>query len=236
MKSYDKRKKNFKDYFDSIYSRSDILTPEEYANTCDTYHSYYDNFLPGELHAPILDIGCGAGHFLCYLKKRGYTKLTGIDLSSDSIELCKKNITPTVQLADAFEYLVKKRSIYSVISANDVLEHIPKERVIKFLELIYRALKPGGILLLRIPNMSNPFSIQMRYRDFTHECGFTEKSIYQVLYTAGFRDIQINASWTDKKSIKSHIRKIVLRKLFWFLGGCNAPEILSCLLIVIAKK
>jgi len=84
--------------------------------------------------------------------------------------------------------------------------------------------------------MSNPFSIQMRYRDFTHECGFTEKSIYQVLYIAGFRDIMINTSWTDKESIKSHIRKIVFRKLFWFLGGCNAPEILSSLLIVIAKK
>ena len=236
MKAYDKREKNFKDYFDSIYGRSSILNPEEYENTSNTYHSYYGNFLPGELHAPILDIGCGAGQFLYYLKKRGYTNFTGIDLSSDSIEYCKKNIASDVSFADAFEYLPKKTGTYSVISANDVLEHIPKGRVIKFLELIYRALKPGGILLLRIPNMSNPFSIQMRYRDFTHECGFTEKSIYQVLYMAGFRDIQINASWTDKKSIKSHIRKIVLRKLFWFLGGCDAPEILSCLLIVIAKK
>ncbi len=236
MKACGRRGKYFKDYFDSIYSRSDILIPKEYANTCNTYHSYYGNFLPGELHAPILDIGCGAGHFLYYLKKRGYTNFTGIDLSSDSIEYCKKNIASDVFFADAFEYLPKKTSAYSVISANDVLEHIPKERVIKFLKLIYRALKPGGVLLLRMPNMSNPFSVQMRYRDFTHECGFTEKSIYQVLYTAGFRDIQINASWTDKKTIKAYIRKIALRKLFWFLGGCNAPEILSCLLIVIAKK
>jgi 2-polyprenyl-3-methyl-5-hydroxy-6-metoxy-1,4-benzoquinol methylase len=236
MKAYDKRKKYFKDYFDSIYSRSNILNPEEYENTSNIYHVYYSNFLPRDINAPILDIGCGAGHFLYYLKKRGYTNFAGIDLSSENIEYCKKNITPTVQLADAFKYLVKKKSMYSIISANDVLEHIPKERVIKLLELIYGALKPGGILFLRIPNMSNPFSIQMRYRDFTHECGFTEKSIYQVLYIAGFRDILINASWTDKKSIKSHIRKLLFRKLFWFLGGCNAPEILSSLLIVIAKK
>jgi 2-polyprenyl-3-methyl-5-hydroxy-6-metoxy-1,4-benzoquinol methylase len=236
IRAYDRTGKNFTDYVDSIYGRSNILSPEEYESTSNIYHVYYGNFLPGDLHVPILDIGCGAGHFLYYLKKKGYRNFTGIDLSPDNIELCKRNVTPTVQLADAFEYLLKKKSIYSVISANDVLEHIPKERVIELLELIYRTLKPGGILLLRIPNMSNPFSIQMRYRDFTHECGFTEKSIYQVLYIAGFRDIMINTSWTDKESIKSHIRKIVFRKLFWFLGGCNAPEILSSLLIVIAKK
>ena len=236
MKAYGRGEQDFKDYFDSIYGRSNILSPEEYEKTSHLYHFYYGNFLPKDINAPILDIGCGAGHFLFYLKKIGYKNFTGIDLSPDNIEHCKVNIAPNVQLADAFAYLVKKKSMYCVISANDVIEHIPKERVIKLLRLMYRALRPGGILLLRIPNMSNPFSIQMRYRDFTHECGFTEKSIYQVLHLAGFRDIQINASWTDKKAIKSYIRKIVLRKLFWFLGGCNAPEILSCLLIVIAKK
>ena len=119
---------------------------------------------------------------------------------------------------------------------NALLEHIPKERVIPFLTLIHHALRSGGVLLLTIPNMSNPFSIQMRYRDFTHECGFTEKSIYQVLYIAGFRDILINPSWLERKSIKAKIREIILKKLFWFLGGCNAPDILSSLLIVIATK
>src|SRR4030042_2189784 len=236
MKAYDRRKKYFKDYFYSIYARSNILSPEEYEKTSNIYHRYYGDSLPKDKAAPILDLGCGTGHFLYYLKKMGYTSFTGIDLSSDNIEYCKNNITPNVELADAFEYLVKKKGIYSTISANALLEHIPKEKVIVFLKLIYSALRSGGVLLLTIPNMSNPFSIQMRYRDFTNECGFTEKSIYQVLYIAGFRDILINPSWIEKKSIKSRIRKIVLRKLFWFLGGCNAPDILSSLLIVIAKK
>lgn len=236
MKASGRGEQDFKDYFDSIYGKSNILSPEEYENTSHVYLSHYGNFLLKDINAPILDIGYGAGHFLYYLKKKGYRNFIGMDLSPDNIKHCKDNIAPNVQLADAFEYLVKKKSMHCVISANDVLEHIPKEGVIKLLKLIYRALRPGGIFLLRIPNMSNPFPIQMRYKDFTYEFGFTEESIYQVLHLAGFHDIQIDASWTDKKSIKSYIRKMVLRKLFWFLGECNAPEILSCLLIVIAKK
>lgn len=236
MQAQDKRKKYFKDYFDAIYRRSNILSPDEYETTANIYHQYYGHFLPEDKIASILDLGCGTGHFLYYLKKSGYTNFTGIDLSSDNVAYCKKNITPDVELADAFEYLVKKKDMYSTISANALLEHIPKERVIPFLTLIHHALRSGGVLLLTIPNMSNPFSIQMRYRDFTHECGFTEKSIYQVLYIAGFRDILINPSWLERKSIKAKIREIILKKLFWFLGGCNAPDILSSLLIVIATK
>jgi O-antigen chain-terminating methyltransferase len=192
--------------------------------------------LPDDKNALILDIGCGTGHFLNYLKLSGYRNFSGIDLSSDNIEFCKTNITPNVELADGFEYLDKKKAVFSVISTNHLLEHIPKEKVIPFLRLIYNALKSNGILLIIIPNMSNIFSMQMRYRDFTHECGFTEKSIFQVLYIAGFRDILISSSWSGKRSIKTYIRKIVLRKLFWFFGGYNAPNILSTLLVVMAKK
>lgn len=227
---------DFQDFFSSIYSRSNLLTPEEYENTFKSYHAYFGNFLPNDKNAPILDVGCGTGHFLYYLKKRGYNNFLGIDLSPDNINFCKKNISPHVELTDAFDYLLGKNLFYRVIIANALLEHIPKERVISFLKLIHNSLRDDGLLLMTTPNMSNPFALQLRYRDFTHECGFTEKSIYQVLYVAGFRDIMINPSWTEKKSIKSYIRKIVMRKLFWFLGGCNAPDILSSLLIVIAKK
>ena len=236
-------KKLFSRYSNSIYAKSNLLTKEEYENNADDYEFHYGNFLPTDKSTPILDIGCGAGHFLYYLKKKGYTNFVGIDVSEDQIELCKKNITPKVELADIFEYLQDKINDYSTISANDVIEHIQKEKVIAFLELIHRALKPEGILLLKLPNMSNPFALDSRYRDFTHECGFTEKSILQVLYVTGFRDIRIYpAMHTGKSSIKSYISRtlinlshMILKKIFWY-QGFTAPEILSSRLIVIARK
>ena len=136
----------------------------------------------------------------------------------------------------------KKKDIYSIISANDVLEHISPKKVITFLELIYSALTREAALLLMLPNMSNPFALNNRYRDFTHKCGFTEKSIYQVLYTAGFREIIIKPPQASLKSIKNIISRSVtfilyflLKKLFWY-QGFEAPKILSSRLVVIAKK
>jgi len=236
------RKKLFEEYFDSIFARSNLFSVEEYENSAMDFDSHYGNFLPVDRDAPIIDIGCGAGHFLYYLKKKGYSNFLGIDISAGQVEFCRNNISPNVELADAFEFLTNKINVYGVISANDVLEHIPKEKVIPFLKLIYQALMTRGILFLRLPNMSNPFALDSRYRDFTHECGFTEKSIYQVLYVAGFRDIHIYPSQIRRKSVKSYLSWMlislvhaVLKKLFWH-QGFTAPEILSGRLIVIAKK
>lgn len=236
------RKQLFEGYFDSIYTGSNSFTDEEYENSALDFDFHYGSFLPEEKDAPVLDIGCGTGHFLYYLKKRGCSNFLGIDISESQVEFCRKRITPSVETADAFEFLAGKSNAYSVISSNDVIEHISKERVIPFLKLIYQALKPDGILLLKLPNMSNPFSIDSRYRDFTHECGFTEESIYQVLYMAGFRNISINPSQEPGKSLISVLRRkltsmlhAVLRKLFWH-QGITAPKILSCRLIVSAKK
>jgi cyclopropane fatty-acyl-phospholipid synthase-like methyltransferase len=236
------REKLFNEYFDSVYVQSNTFTLQEYQDNAIDFDNDYGPSLPPNKDANILDIGCGTGHFLFYLKTKGYTNFVGIDLSSGQIEFCKNNVTPNVALADAFDFLTDKINYYDTISANDVLEHIPKEKVTTFLEMTYRSLKPGGNLLLKIPNMSNPFAHDARYRDFTHECGFTEKSIYQVLYMAGFRNISIRAPRTQIRSFRDAFSKIIvllfhifLRKLFWY-QGFTAPDILSNRLIVIVKK
>lgn len=240
----DSRKSPFEEYFESIYAKHNLLTPKEYENTARIYGLNYGDHLPVNKDVQILDIGCGTGHFLYYLRKMGYTNYFGIDLSPGQIEFCKNNITPNVELADAFEYLPNQIGVYDVISANDILEHIQKEKVITLLEVIYRSLKPGGLLLLKIPNMSSPFALDLRYQDFTHELGFTEKSIYQVLYVAGFREISIYPYIfrNYERSIRAYIHRVlgrlvdaIFKKIFWY-QGFPVPEILNSPLVVIAKK
>jgi len=238
----DNRKTFFVQYFDSIYALSNKLTSGDYDNVAGSFDIDYGIFMPTNMNAEIIDIGCGTGHFLYYLKKKGYNNFIGIDLSLDHIEFCKSNITLNVELADAFDFLHDKINQYDVISANDVIEHIPKGETLSFLGLIYQSLKPNGILLLKLPNMSNPFALESRYRDFTHESGFTEKSIYQVLFVAGFRNISIHEPGIYPKSIKSNLIKALIsifhffmKKLFWYQGFA-APRMLSSRLVVIAKK
>jgi len=151
------------------------LTNDEYENACEEYERLYGELLFYKKNQKFLDIGCGTGHFLYFLMAKGYTNYFGIDISQSQIKFYKKYIIPCCKTADAFEYLKNQKNIYSIISSHDVIEHISPKDVILFLELIYSALRLEAALLLKLPNMSNPFALNNRYRDFTHKCGFAEK-------------------------------------------------------------
>jgi cyclopropane fatty-acyl-phospholipid synthase-like methyltransferase len=232
----------YEKYLNSIYARSNSLTNNEYENASEEYDKLYGKYLSHNRKQKILDIGCGTGHFLYYLKKKGLKDYIGIDISEQQIKFCKSKITKKVEKADIFDYLKKNEKKYNFILANDFLEHIKHDKVYEFLNLVYQSLKNGGIFTLRVPNMSNPFSIDSRYRDFTHLTGFTEKSLYQILYIIGFRDIRVESSKIRIKSIKSLIRKLIVLclhkiiKFFYYIQDFAVPNTLGKNLIVICKK
>ena len=233
----------FDEYFDSSFKHGNILTSEQYEKTAGDFDALYEAIVPQDRKASFLDIGCGAGHFLYYLAKKGYSNFLGIDLSIQQIDYCKKNISENVQHADAFEFLKNKVDFYDVITAHDVLEHIPKHSSIQFVQLVYSALKSKGISILRMPNMSNPFSLNSRYNDFTHEIGFTEKSLYQLLWLGGFRNIEILPSKTiTVRSFHNRVRKILVKalhgfiKFSYYIQDFTVPENLDKNLTVVARK
>lgn len=47
--------------------------------------------LPNEKDTRILDLGCGMGHFLYFLKANGYNNYLGIDFCDENIKFCRDN-------------------------------------------------------------------------------------------------------------------------------------------------
>ena len=235
QKFYDK-------YFESIYAASNRLTERQYKEASKEYEVLYQKVLPDDKSANILDIGCGTGQFLYYLIGKGYQNIFGIDVSPQQIEYCEKNISCKVKLIDAFEFLKGADRVYNVIATHDVLEHVTKENMLNLITLIYRALKDEGVFIVRVPNMSNPFSLDSRYRDFTHETGFTDKSLYQVLWNAGFRDIQISSSRIIVRSFRNRVRfllVVLLQKVvrfLYYIQDYSVPSNLGKNLIAISRK
>jgi 2-polyprenyl-3-methyl-5-hydroxy-6-metoxy-1,4-benzoquinol methylase len=229
-------------YFESIYADSNILTELQYEKASEQFDFYYKKILPHDYSAKILDVGCGTGQFLYYLKKKGFKDIFGIDISEQQVEYCRKNITESVKKIDAFEFLNGKDQFYDLIAVHDVLEHIPKTKTLVFLNSIRNALKDNGVLIARVPNMSNPFSMDSRYRDFTHESGYTGKSLKQVLWTAGFRTIEIYSTEILIQSFRNRLRFVMvylLRRLIRFLfyiQDYSVPTNLGKNLIVISRK
>ena len=79
---------------------------------------------------------------------------------------------------------------FDFISALDVLEHVPKDRVLPLLDLIHGALRPGGRFLCQVPNLAAFYS-PLFYMDFSHETPFTATSLKQVLELTGFGNTRI---------------------------------------------
>ena len=138
---------------DKFYSDAEVL--EEYFNSSRlSFYSRVIELIIAERididSADICDFGCGSGHLLEYLSKSFKIKTsTGFDFSSKAIEYAKANFK-----GHAFYVKDIYTDIHNIqfdfIICTEVLEHL--EYPNKALLNIMLSLKPGGTLLITVPN------------------------------------------------------------------------------------
>ncbi|MGE5498508.1 MAG: class I SAM-dependent methyltransferase, partial [Syntrophothermus sp.] len=185
----------------------------------------YRGYFPENKEAQILDIGPGRGEMLECLKRWGYNNYLGIDLSPDIIEFCKSLNYNCRLVPDTKEWLKEHKKTYDVITLLDVLEHIPKSETIGFLSAIRESLKDGGMLIIQVPNLESPEGYLTHFADFTHEVGYTEHSLQQVLRLSGFTDFLIRGfEGYIMNNWKKYAGKM-LRSLYW--KGVKLQRIVS---------
>lgn len=98
--------------------------------------------------ARVLDLGCAFGFGTRLPAKR--FKTYGHDLSAPYIERARRSlpgVTFTVGPADAVPY---PDAFFDAVLLLDVLEHVPDDTAV--LREIARVLRPGGMLILSVPN------------------------------------------------------------------------------------
>ena len=208
----------------------------------------FRKFLPVKKSAKIVDVACGAGHFLYFLKKEGYTNVRGIDLSKDQLDIARKMGITEVEEKDLFEYLSKCLNEYEMIFANNIIEHLKKDEVFRFLDILYQALKPGGKVFIITDNAHSLFGSAVPYFDFTHEESFTFTSLTQVLRVCGFENIEIYGEGPAIYDFKSLIRcciwkiiKVILRAYLVIERGTGRglfknPQLLEPKMFALAQK
>jgi 2-polyprenyl-3-methyl-5-hydroxy-6-metoxy-1,4-benzoquinol methylase len=207
------------------------------------FRKNYLPLLPSRRSARIVDLGCGLGHFLAFLVQEGYRNILGVDASPECVKFCRRRGLPVKQ-AEIAEFLATAQNRFDVVVLNDVLEHQTKRRLYKLLRLAYESLTPGGILLARVPNMANPFlATDSRYLDITHELGFNESSLRQILLMTGFAKVEVYEvdiyvlggvlSWLAKGVVK--ILNGMIRLIF-LLYGRGKRKILSKSILALAVK
>jgi 2-polyprenyl-3-methyl-5-hydroxy-6-metoxy-1,4-benzoquinol methylase len=165
------------------------MQPQAFAALEATFGPALDGVTPG---ARVLDVGCGTGFLLYWLWKRGGVAPVGVDASRTQIAVLKQHLPEIeVHCADGLSFMRQHPGTFEVIFCTDVLEHIPDEILLDWVETARAALTPGGAFVCRVPNASNLTAAQARYIDLTHERCFTVQSLTQLLDTGGFSGCRI---------------------------------------------
>lgn len=207
------------------------------------FEQNYKKYFPENRTSQILDVGIGRGEMLESLKRWGYENYLGIDISPSIIDFCRSLGYKCELVDDTVKWLQLHQNSFEVITLLDVLEHIPKANTLEFLGSLHSALKPGGTLIIQTPNLQCPEGYLHRFNDFTHEFGYTEHSLQQVLLTAGFKTISFGG-FEDYilDNYKKYIGKF-LRNIYWkyttfkrLITGNLTPEILNPVFFAIVKK
>jgi len=143
-------------------------------------------FLPANRDAAILDAGCGQGTLVAALLRAGYRQVRGVDASPEQVAAAHQAGVVQVEHASLDAALEAVPNRLDVVVAMDLLEHLTRDELLRTLDLIASALRPGGLLLARTPNGVSPFAGNYRYGDLTHEICLTPRSIRQTLRVTGF--------------------------------------------------
>ena len=158
-----------------------------------------------------MDLGCGCGSHLYWLKESGYTRLEGVDRSPEQVAGAHSLGLNFVKEGDIFDHLVQRQSESAdVVLAFDVIEHLGKEEAFQFADEVFRILTPGGLFILHLPNGEGFLFGSVAFNDLTHELILTSGSLGQLLRCAGFSNVR---AFEDKPIVHGPIS--AARYLIW---------------------
>ncbi len=169
--------------------------------------------LPRDKQAAVLDVGFGEGWFLAACLRLGYTNLSGADFGIANKAHVKTWAPDAIMLSeienDIGGFLAEKPEAYEFIHMSHVIEHIPKYSLLWVVDALYQALKPGGVLMLRTPNMEGPCANSSFYVTLAHEYGFSSGNLESLLDICGFDEIRFFEASTPHSSFKQRLGTLI---------------------------
>jgi SAM-dependent methyltransferase len=217
---------------------------QDYQFAFADYETNLARHLPADRNAKILDIGCGWGQFLSWLRAKHFTNLEGIDLGSDQVEHCRSLGLNASRAIDSVSYLNERAETYDLVTLHHVIEHVPPAQGLDLLKAIHRSLRPGGIAIIQTPNMSAVSAGFSRYIEMTHVTGYAESSLHEALLLAGFVRVSIFGSRTPLKLTPKRVLWLGLQscvRLLWRVVlfselGSDTPRVLAKNLYAVARR
>ena len=145
---------------------------------------------PGRL----LDAGCWVGFLLDEARRRGWEP-AGLEPSAWASAYARDRLGLEVETVDLAGADLPEAAFAAVVLA-DVIEHLPRPG--EALDLIARALRPGGVLLLVLPDAGSRVARALGRRWWsvipTHVQYFTRASLATLLHRHGYEVLDVRTA------------------------------------------
>jgi len=161
----------------------------------------------------VLDLGCGGGHNGELLKKAGAREVVGVELDPGAAKEARKRLDRVVECDLAkLDAADLGDELFDAILASDVLEHLLDAEGV--LARAVTRLRPGGAVVLSLPNISNVYVFaQLLLKtwprrgsgifDRTHVRFFAKRDMVRLLQGAGLRVLRVEPYFTRYRAIRT---------------------------------
>ena len=110
-----------------------------------------------EQGSSVVDVGCGVGSNLAFLKSMGF-EVIGVDFKSYGLSFAKKSSSEVSLVNGDLINLPLKSSSVGLFVATDILEHLDEDTL--GIKEIYRTLKPNGKAIFTVPAFNFLWGVQ----------------------------------------------------------------------------
>ena len=191
----------------------------------------------------VLEVGFGNGDFMTFCKQRGWT-VTGTEINPELVAIGRAagfdaRIASDLDSLDA--------DSFDLVVTIDVLEHIPPDGTISFLQSLLRVLRPGGSLVAHFPNADSPFGLYNQNGDTTHVNAIGTGKARYYAHAAGAELVFLHgeARPIPAGSLAHTCQRVVALPFRWvtntlarfvFLPGTNIDFAATALTMILRKR
>lgn len=160
------------------------------------------------IHKKVLDLGVGKGYFL---ERIPHNNKMGVDISIDYLNILKnQGISSVIANAENLPF----QEEFDLIVLSDILEHV--FHPLKVLDCVYKALKPGGIAIIRVPykeDLSQYSPEQGCKYEFVHLRSFDEESLLQMIQQSSLKFKTFHFDGFSYYKIRHHSKNSMIKLL-----------------------
>lgn len=167
----------------------------------------------GNITGRVMDVGSGKG---LILKRIPNCYRVAVDISVDYLKLISQDgIHPVIANAENLPF----NNAFDVIFMTDILEHVFNPD--KALDSVYRALKPNGKLLVRVPYQEDISVYKQSQYKYTHLRSFDKNSLSAMVKNSGLKPKAVYYDGFNLHKAKNRTFRAILCKASTYINIDN---------------